>query len=295
MILAAAALCASGCGKGSAAPAATGGLRIVAAENFWGSLVAQLAGPRARVVTVVSDPNADPHEYSSSPATARAFAGADYVVENGDGYDSWSDKLMGADGHARQKVLNVADLLGQESGTNPHFWYSPADVNRVVTRMERDLISLDPRHADDYRRRYQTLQASLAKYQDRIQAIRQRFQGTKVAATEDIFLFLGKAAGLDVISPPEFMQAVAEGIDPPVRSVIEFQDQIKSKQPVVLVYNRQTVTRLTARMKEMAAAEDIPIVGITETVEPPQGSFQEWMDGEVAALESALNSKVRLK
>src|SRR5215831_7773922 len=43
-----------------------GGARIidvVAAENFWGSLVSQLGGAHVRVLSLVSDPNADPHDY----------------------------------------------------------------------------------------------------------------------------------------------------------------------------------------------------------------------------------------
>ena len=283
--------CVSGCRKTPNPATESGGLQIVAAENFWGSLISQLAGSHAQVISIVSDPNADPHEYSSSVATARAFAGADYVVENGAGYDSWSDKLLGADGNPRRKVLNVADLLGKKAGNNPHFWYNPDYVNQVVAQMEKDLITLDPAHAVDYRQQYQTVQASLAQYQNRIQSIRQQFKGTKAAATEDIFVYLGNAAGLDVISPPEFMEAVAEGNEPSMQSLIEFQNQIKNREPAVLVYNQQTVTPLTEGIKKIAADNGIPVIGITETVQPPNASFESWMDAEVAALQNALTAK----
>lgn len=284
-------LCVPGCRKAAAPATSAEGLQIVAAENFWGSLVSQLVGPHGHVMSIVSDPNADPHEYSSSVATARAFAGADYVVVNGAGYDTWSEKLLNAAANPRRKVLNVADLLGQRTGANPHFWYDPDYVNLVVAQIEKDLISIDPGNAADYRQQYQTVQVSLAQYQNRIRSVRQQFTGTKVAATEDIFLYLGKAAGLDVISPPPFMQAVAEGIDPPVQSLIDFQNQIKNKEPAVLIYNEQTVTPLTQGIKKIAAVKGIPIVGITETVQPADAPFEKWMDSEVAALENALNTE----
>lgn len=290
-IIIAAAVAVSGCGGSRSPTTSRGGLKIVAAENFWGSLVGQLAGTQAQVISVVSDPNADPHEFSSSAATARAFANADYVIVNGAGYDSWSENLLGAEANPRRQVLNVAELLGRKSGENPHFWYDPTYVNRVVAEMEKDLISMDPSHADDYRQRYQSIQSSLAQYQDRILSIRRQFKGTKVASTEDIFAYLAKAAGLDLISPPAFMQAVAEGNDPPVQSVIDFQNEIKNKEPVVLVYNQQTVTPLTDEIKRMAADEGIPIIGITETVQPPDASFEEWMDAEIISLQNALNAK----
>ncbi len=75
--------------------------------------------------------------------------------------------------------------------------------------------------------------------------IRQQFAGTKVASTESIFVYLANATGLDLISPPAFMDAVAEGTDPPVQSVIQFENQLESGNVSVLVYNEQTVTPLT--------------------------------------------------
>ena len=105
--------------------APTGVLQVVAAENFWGSLVSQIGGSHVQVLSIVSDPNADPHEYESNATDARAVATANYVIENGAGYDSWMDKLVGAGSSPNRKVLNVATLLGKKEGDNPHFWYNP--------------------------------------------------------------------------------------------------------------------------------------------------------------------------
>ncbi len=265
-------------------------LHIVAGENFWGNLVGQLGGSHVQVTSIVSDPNADPHEYETSTATARSFAAAKYVVLNGAGYDSWGDKLLGANPVAGRKVLTVAALLGKKNGDNPHFWYDPAYVNTAVAQMDKDLIALDPANAAYYKQQLQHVQMALRGYQNRIASIKQQFAGTKVAATEDIFVYLAAAAGLDLISPPAFIQAVAEGNDPPTDSVAAFQQQLTSDQPKVLVYNQQTVTPLTDSIKKMAAAQDIPIVGVTETIQPPDTSFQDWMNAQLIALENALNA-----
>src|SRR3984957_9806897 len=96
-------------------------LQVVAAENFWGSIVSQIGGSHVQVLSIVSDPNADPHEYESNATDARAVTNADYVIENGVGYDSWMDKLLSADGNnPDRKVLNVGDLVGVQDGGNPH-------------------------------------------------------------------------------------------------------------------------------------------------------------------------------
>ncbi len=263
-------------------------LRVVAAENFWGSIVGQIGGDHVKVLSIVSDPNADPHEYESTASDARAVATANYVVMNGAGYDSWMDKLVGANPNAARSILNVADLLGKRPGDNPHFWYSPDYVNRVAARMEEDLAALDPADASYYAAREQALLASFAAYQGRIAAISRQFGGTKVAATEDIFVYLADAAGLDLISPPAFMSAVAEGNDPSSASVVAFEDQLRSGQVKALVYNQQTITPLTDSLRQLAAEQGIPVVAITETIQPPTLSYQDWMNGQVTDLQNAL-------
>jgi zinc/manganese transport system substrate-binding protein len=263
-------------------------LHVVAGENFWGSLIAQLGGSHVTVTSVASDPDADPHEFESSNITARTFAQADYVVLNGAGYDSWGDKLLEANPTPNRRVLNVATLLGKNNGDNPHFWYDPAYVNKVVERMSNDLIVLDPEHTADYQKNLQTVRAALTKYQERIADIKLAYAGTNVAATEDIFVYLAQAAELNLTSPPAFIEAVAEGNDPPTASVAEFHHQLESGNVKALVYNKQTVTPLTESVKKLATEKGIPIVGITETVQPQNEPFQDWMNVQVADLEKSL-------
>ena len=266
-------------------------IQVVAGENFWGSLVSQIGGTKVKVDSIVSDPNADPHEYESNNADAREFATANYVILNGAGYDSWGDKLVAANPNPNRTVLNVANLLGKKNGDNPHFWYNPSYVNTVIVQMEQNLAKLDPNSATYYEQNLVKLQSALQTYQDRIKTIKQNYSGTKVAATEDIFQYLANAAGLDLVSPPAFIQAVAEGNDPPTDSVVQFQQQLQSGQVRLLVYNEQTVTPLTNNMKILATQQNIPIVGITETIQPPGTSFQDWMNSQVIDLQNALNAK----
>ncbi len=268
-------------------------VQIVAAENFWGSLVSQLGGTHAQVLSIVTDPNADPHEYESNIAYAQSIANANYVIVNGAGYDDWAIKIIGASNNQNQKVLNVADLLGKKEGTNPHFWYNPVYVNQTVARMYSDLVSIDPTNTAYYKQQYADLNASLGQYNTRIDKIKQQFAGTRVAATEDVFAYVANATGLDLVSPPEFMEAVAEGNDPPAQSIVQFQQQLQGQggNVAVLVYNKQTVTPLTQSIKALAAQKDIPIVGVTETIQPPDASFQDWMNAELISLQNALNTK----
>jgi len=267
-------------------------IQVVAAENFWGSLIFQLGGTHANVLSIVSDPNADPHEYESNTADARAIADANLVIVNGAGYDEWILALIAAGSAPHRVILNVQELINQSVGTNPHFWYSPAYVNDTVNAMYQDLVSIDPTNAAYYEQQYVALNASLGIYNARIGEIKQQFRGVKVASTESIFEYLANATGLDLVSPPAFMEAVAEGNDPPAQSIVQFQQLIQNRIVTVLVYNNQTVTPLTTSIETLASQQGIPIVGITETIQPwnaqTRATFQDWMNSELIAIQDAL-------
>ena len=90
-LLAGLVLAGAGCGDSkSSAAAPNGALRVVAAENFWGSIAAQLGGSRVHVTSVITSPATDPHDYEPTAADARTIAGAQMVIANGIGYDPWA-------------------------------------------------------------------------------------------------------------------------------------------------------------------------------------------------------------
>ena len=268
---------------------------VVAAENFWGSLVGQLGGTRVNVTSIVSDPNTDPHEYQSAPANAIAIANAKFVIINGADYDTWAQALINASNTKGQTVLDVQDTIGLagQSNLNPHFWYSPYYVNDTVHAMYKDLVAIDPTDTTYFKQNYAALNSSLwTSYMQREAQIKQQFAGRPVAATEDIFVYMANATGLKVVSPPGFMSAVAEGNDPAAQDVATFQQLLQGGNSAVsvLVYNEQTVTPLTQNIKALATSNQIPVIGVTETIQPPDLSFQNWMSAEVASLQNALNA-----
>jgi zinc/manganese transport system substrate-binding protein len=268
---------------------------VVAAENFWGSLVSQLGGNDTSVLSIVSDPNADPHEYEANTSDAVAVSNAQFVIVNGVGYDQWALDLIAADNNPNQVVLNVGDLNGVTVGGgivsgNPHQWYNPLYVNQTVAAMYSDLVKIAPPDARYFQQQYAMLNISLANLYGEATAIKHHFAGTEVASTESIFVYLANFTGLNLVSPPEFMEAIAEGNDPSVQSVVEFQCQLESGQVKVLVYNEQTVTPITSQMKAIAAENNVTVVGVTETIQPPGVSFQAWMYAQYLQLYNALNA-----
>src|SRR3954452_22780280 len=89
------AILASACSTSRPSAASSGDKpTVVAAEDFWGSIASQLGGDHVSVTSIITNPNADPHDYEPTTADAREIAGASYVIENGIGYDAWAQKLL---------------------------------------------------------------------------------------------------------------------------------------------------------------------------------------------------------
>jgi len=274
---------------GASAGTRSGQLQVIAGENFWGSIAAQLGGSHVAVTSIVTNPSTDPHEYESSATDARAFATADYVILNGAGYDDWGQKLLSANPSQNRKVFTVAELLNKKAGDNPHFWYNPDWVSKVADTITSDYRALDPANADYFTQQRQAFEAALKPYHDAIAHIRSSFNAVPVGSTESIFVYLAQALGLNLTSPAEFMQAISEGIDPPAQTVAQFQDQISHRQIKVLVYNTQTSTPITDNLKQLATRNGIPVVGISETVEPRTAAFQDWQVSQLNSLQAALS------
>ncbi len=284
----------AGCGTSSASGAGAN-LKIVAGQNFWGSMATQLAGSHGTVQSVVTDPNADPHEYESNTNDARAFAEADLVILNGAGYDDWGRKLLDANASAHRTVLTVAEMLGKKTGDNPHFWYDPNNIGPVADKITAELQRLDPADGEYFTQQRRAFDEALKPYRTRIAEIRHNFGGTAVGATENIVVYLATALDLHLISPPAFMQAVAEGNDPPANTVADFQDQVSTRRIKVLVYNVQTSTLVTTNVKKVAQQEGIEVVGVSETMQPETSTFQDWQLAQLKTLENALNAESLVK
>src|SRR5438067_450971 len=82
----------------------------------------------------------------------------------------------------------------------------------------------------------------------------------------------------------------SSGNDPPASAVATFQGQISGNQIKVLVYNVQASTAVTTNLKALAASRHIPNVGVTETLQPDNLTFQDWQLKQLQGLEAALKS-----
>ena len=271
-----------------AAPQGGRVIQVVAAENFWGSIASQIGGKHVHVVSIITNPNTDPHSYEPTAADARAIAGAQLVIENGIGYDPWAARLL-ASGSSAQAVVNVGSVVGVADGGNPHRWYNPADVQLVISRIVTEYGKLDPADKAYFaRQRAWFDRIGLRSYHALITKIRQKYAGTPVGASESIFAMLAPALGLRLITPYSFLKAISEGGEVTAADKQTIDNQIKHHLIKIYVYNSQNVTPDVRAQLTEARAAHIPVATITETLAPPQASYQAWQVRQLAGIQAAL-------
>jgi zinc/manganese transport system substrate-binding protein len=281
-----AAACSTAAGSGGQR---TGPIQVVAAENFWGSIAQQLGGTRVAVTSIIDSPDADPHDYEPTPAAGRAIATADLVLVNGVGYDTWASKLVQANPAPHRTVLTVGELVGVPAGGNPHRWYNPDDVRRVIAQLTADYKRIDPAGAADYDRQRAAFEGTaLAGYRRVIEEIKARYAGTPVGASESIFAMTAPALGLRLVTPPGLLTAVSQGTEPTAADKATADAQITGRAIAVYVYNSQNATPDVQSQVTHARAAGIPVTAITETLTPATAPFQDWQTAQLVALRDTL-------
>jgi zinc/manganese transport system substrate-binding protein len=270
-----------------AADATGARLKVLAAENFYGDIASQLGGDHVQVTSIMSDPNVDPHEYEADPKDAMGVAQANLVIQNGADYDNWMPRLLSASPNASRVVLTGASIGHDLLKDNPHVWYSLKDVRAIAAQIVKSYEALAPADQADFEKNRAAFDASLDPIEKKMESVRHEFAGTPVALTETIFLYQTDQMKLNVLTPTEFQEAIAQGNDPPAKSIAIANTQVSGHQVKVLIENIQTVTPITMHLQQEAKDAGIPVVGVSETM-PPGEHYQIWMLKQLQTLESAL-------
>lgn len=274
-----------------------GRLSVVASTDVWGSVVRTVGGDSVDVTAIIDDPSADPHSYEATPAQVAKMSDADVVVFNGGHYDEFVEDVIndGIDGATIEAFeISTHHDEGAEpeqdhshGDVNEHVWYDLPTVKSVAHEVAKTLGELDPDNAETYTTNAASLGERLDAIAREVDTIKAAHTGTKVAVTEPVAQYLITAAGLDDVTPEEFVEAVEEESDPPAAAVAEARSLVSGRQVAVLVFNPQTETPVTASLRDDATGAGVPVVEMTETL-PAGTDYVTWMEAQVRALGDAL-------
>ena len=278
-----------GCGK-TQETGGGGPPTVVASTDVWGSVAQSVAGGDARVSSIVASGSADPHSDEASPSDAAAIADASLVVYNGGGYDPWVDAVL--KGHRDVPAVDAYSLLnaaavGEPQPANEHVFYDLGTAKAVATDLAAKLATVDPAKADGYRSRAEEFGRRADTVRTAEEALRQARPGAAVIATEPVAHYLLKAAGLTDKTPPGFTSAIEQDADPAPADVAAVLDLIKGREVAAVVFNDQTVTAATRRVRDAANEAGVPVVSVTETL-PAGSDYLTWQNDTLDRLAQAL-------
>jgi len=268
------------CGKMETPKQRAAILNIVAAENFYGGVARQIAGNSADVTSILSNPNQDPHEFTTDAATARAVADADIVIYNGLGYDDWMNRLLGVQGKPGRNVIRVADLIGAKAGDNPHIWYDPRTMPVLAAKLAE--ILKQPENLAAFQKEMVAVTSKIAE-------IKSAKSGTVVTATEPVFGYMADALGFKMENYG-FQLAMMNDTEISFQQASDFEKSLHDKSMKILFYNSQVTDPVTQRLQEIAKKIGVAVIGVTETQPPDAKNYADWMLAELNQVETALET-----
>ena len=277
------------------------------------------------VHAIVSGNSVDPHHFEPTAADIARADEADVIIAGGGGYDAWlyqavknQDQIIHAlpltahdhgeehdhahdehghdhhdhgEGHDHDHAhegetvtMDEAKKIAAEHPEqvtnidgNEHVWYDSAAIEKVATEVATLVNEANPEAkatADPLVERMEGLKARIEKLPQR-----------NYAQTEPIADYIFKYTDSTDATPEGYRKAtVAEG-EPTAADLARFLEDIKQDKIDLLIFNPQTETDMTKRIRAAAEDKNVPVVEIGET--PPEDTnFLDYYEEVVNALEA---------
>lgn len=297
-----------------ASPGGSDGIAVVAATNVYGDIAAAIGGDKVSVTSIITKTSQDPHSYEANAQDRLAVSKADLVITNGGGYDEFMHTLVDGSKLDQGKVIDAVEVSGlahpedgatgtaagpeqSEAGHghdhgafNEHVWYSLHAMEHLADEVEARLSALEPGSATEFKANAGAFKSSLEGLHGKLDTLKAAADGTQVAVTEPVPLYLLEDAGLVNATPADYTSAIEEGSDVPPAVLKAATDLVAGKSVRLLAYNSQTEGPQTEALKKAAESAGVPVVDFNETL-PDGKTYVQWMTDNVENISKVLESK----
>jgi zinc/manganese transport system substrate-binding protein len=214
----------------------------------------------ARVnVTTLAGPDADAHEFTPSPAQAKALLGARLFVVNGLNFEPWAHKLATSAGYKGDTVVASTGVQLRQMGTavgsfhheaDPHAWQNPLNVVQYVNNIATALAKVDPSGASTYQSNAQAYGKQLKDFDAQAQAQLGVIATSKrkVITSHDAFGYLGERYAITLLAP----EGVSTDAQPSAKHVAELIRQIKREKIKAVFVENMRNPRLIEQLSKDA-------------------------------------------
>ena len=275
---------AAGCSSGPPTQATDSGtlIRVVAAENVWGAVAAQIGGAQVQVTDILGtgwtgstgstaaagSARAEAQAFEPSAAQTRDIAGAQVFIINGAGLDPWADEAASAHPGIGRLDVNIGAQVGVTPGQDPYLWYDPQYVTAAAQQIEQDFARLRPAGAAYFGQQEQAFEQNAAPAAAASTALKQDYGGRAVGVCPGLAQSVATQLGLKPI--PATTAAIA------------------AKSVKVLLCDTASGDPGEQALLSAAGAAAIPVVQLGDTLQPAGASFQDWLTGQLDEIRQAL-------
>jgi ABC-type Zn uptake system ZnuABC Zn-binding protein ZnuA len=281
-------------------------LAVVATTNIVGDVVAQVAGDRIDLVTLMGT-GVDPHSYVPTPADTAAIYDADVVLISGGGLEANMENVLESAGGEASRVslfegieplpagseAHEAEDAGEEADhdhgdVDPHVWFSVPNVIHWVDRIEQTLSALDPANAGHYQENARAYIAELEALDgwimDQVALIPEG--NRRLVTNHPVFGYFAARYGLEQVGA---VYPVSPAAEPSAQEIAALQDAIQAFG-VPAVFTESTVNpKLAEQVAEDTGVQLVPLY--TGSLGEPgsgAGTYLDMMRYDVEAIVEAL-------
>ena len=218
----------------AAVPPPTPLVAVAATTTQIQDFVRNVGGDRVAISGILK-PNVDPHDYEPSVQDAQTIGRARIIVVHGIGLDAWIGKTI-TNANSTAPVVTVTagitPLQGddQEPDGDPHLWFDPTLVQKMVTNIAEGLAQVDPAGAAVYRQNAQRYNAQIAQMDTQVQGIYNQIPTAdrKLVTNHDAFQYLARHFDLNIVGA--VIPSISDAAEPTAQDINELIDTIRAQK-----------------------------------------------------------------
>ena len=255
-------------------------IKVLTSFTVFADMARNIAGEHAEVVSITRE-GADIHMFRPTPGDIKRGLGANVVLWNGLGLETWFERYLENLGNVKAYVLSDGVepiMIGEgayEGRANPHAWMSPGNANIYIDNIVRALSETDPDNAAAYAANAESYKTEIADTFTPIRAAIEALPEEKrwLVTSEAAFSYLARDFGLKEASIWA-INADSQGSPQQVRRVI---DLIRDNN-VPVIFSESTVSPKPAQ--QVARETDIEYGGVlyVDSLSEPDGPVPTYID-----------------
>lgn len=243
------------------------------------------------------------HDYQLLPADMRTLEGADVMIINGAGMESFMDKVLAQ--HSSLNVLVASEGIAMidnvhdhdeeahdhghdheqahTHGVNAHVWLDPQRAAQQVENIVSGLSQIDPKNAAAYKANGEAYAARLRTLGDTMHTALATVTHREIITFHEAFPYFADAFGLEVVGVVEH----EPGESPGTRELAQTCDLVREKGIKALFAEPQYPNRAAETIARETGAK-VYLLDPVVTGEPEKDAYEKAMQKNLETLLEAL-------